>query len=328
MGAVSAAADVVSDVVGGAVDAVGDVVGGVADTVGDVVGGAVDAVSSVASSIDDFVTDNIPGGWTLPLVIGAAYATGGASLAADVAAAGEAEGVAGALEAAGGSSALGVSEEALAAANASADPIATLNAEMGWTASDPAYLASLGAPTGSSNVLSGKDYSTVPTEGSVGTQVTAPAGTPVGPPVGTEAQLPPVVDMSTVDPTGVLPGGSGLAGAVAGGLAGAAVGSVIEGALTPDLPGAGPAVATKTYTPDFSMKFAPHTEWKDAPTFDFQFSDVPTDYLTSTQMTPGDTQMIGPGNQAYNSQMIQALRGASAGKASDNTGFTLFQAAK
>jgi len=298
MGAASAVADVVSDVVGGAVDVVSDVVGGVADAASDVVGGVVDAVGDVASSVDDFVTENIPGGWTLPLVIAAAYATGGASLGAEVAAAGEAEGVLGALEAAGGESALGVSESALAAANASADPIATLNAQMGWTASDPTYLASIGAATGE----------------------VAGAGTAA-------TDLPPVVDMSTVDPTGVVSGGSSLAGAAMGGLAGAAVGGAID-ALTPDLPGAGSTVATKTYTPDFTMKFAPHTEWKDAPTFDFQFSDVPTDYLTSTQMTPGDAQTIGPGNQAYNSQMIQALRGASAGKASDNTGFTLFQAAK
>lgn len=299
MGAASAVADVVGDVVGGAVDVVGDVVGGVADAAGDLVGGVVDTVSEIGSDIDDFVNETIPGGWTLPLVIAAAYATGGASLGAEVAAAGEAEGVLGALEAAGGEAALGVSESALAAANASADPIAALNAQMGWTASDPTYLASIGAATGE----------------------VAGAGTAA-------AELPPVVDMSTVDPTGVVSSGSGLAGAAMGGLAGAAVGSVIEGALTPEIPSSSPSVTVTPKTPNWDMKFAPHTEYKDAPTFDFQFSDVPTDYLTSTQMTPDDAQTIGPGNQAYNSQMIQALRGASAGKASDNTGFTLFQAAK
>ena len=57
---------------------------------------------ALAGSIDDFVSDNIPGGWTLPLVLAAAYATGGASLAAEAAAAGEAEGLGAALNAAGG----------------------------------------------------------------------------------------------------------------------------------------------------------------------------------------------------------------------------------
>lgn len=295
MGAASSAVDFVGDAVGGVADAVGDVVGGAVDTVGDVVGGAVDAVGDVVGGIDDFVNDNIPGGWTLPLVLAAAYATGGASLAGEAALAGEAEGLGAALEAAGGEAALegaaaeaggmdallgssGVSDEVLAAANASADPIASLNSQMGWT-------------------------------------------------LGEEAALPPVVDMSTVDPTGVVSSGSSLAGAAAGGLAGAAVGSAIEGALTPDIPSGGSTITATPKNPDWNMKFAPHTEYKDAPTFDFNFSDVPTDYLTRAQMTPGDQQMIGPGDGPYASQLVQALRGASAGKASDNNGFTLFQAA-
>jgi hypothetical protein len=309
MGAASSAVDFVGDVVGGAVDTVGDVVGGVADTVGDVVGGAADAVGSALGSIDDFVNDNIPGGWTLPLVLAAAYATGGAALAGEAAAAGEAGGLGAALEAAGGEAALegaaagaggmdallggsGVTDEILAAANASADPIASLNSQMGWTLGEEAAAAGAGA----------------------------------GAAAAADAALPPVVDLSTVDPTGVVSGGSGLAGAALGGLAGAAVGGVIDG-LTPDIPGAGSSVPTKTYTPDWSMKFAPHTEYKDAPTFDFQFSEVPTDYLTQTQMMPGDQQEIGVGPGPYGSQVVQALRGNSAGKASDNNGFTLFQTA-
>lgn len=313
MGAASSAVDFVGDTVGGAVDAVGDVVGGAVDTVGDVVGGAVDAVGNVVGGIDDFVNDNIPGGWTLPLVLAAAYATGGASLAGEAALAGEAEGLGAALEAAGGEAALesaaagaggmdallggsGVTDEILAAANASADPIASLNSQMGWTLGEEAAAAGAGA----------------------GAAAEAAAAA---------TELPPVVDLSTVDPTGVVSGGSGLAGAALGGLAGAAAGSLIEGALTPDIPSGGTALPTTTKTPNWDMKFSPHTEWKDAPTFDFQFSDVPTDYFITSQMVPSDQQFIGPGTGPYGSELVQALRGASAGKASDNNGFTLFQTA-
>lgn len=44
-----------------------DVVGGI----GDLVGGAVDAVSELGSSVDDFVNEAIPGGWTLPVAFAA-----------------------------------------------------------------------------------------------------------------------------------------------------------------------------------------------------------------------------------------------------------------
>lgn len=300
MGAASAVADVVGDVVGGAADAVGDVVGGVADAAGDVVGGVVDTVSDIGSSIDDFVNDNIPGGWTLPLVVAAAYATGGASLAGEAALAGEAEGLGAALEAAGGEAALegaaanaggmdallgssGVSDEVLAAANASADPIASLNSQMGWTLTEAAPALP-------------------PVVDAVGTPVEAPVGTPA-----------------------TLPAGTSLGDLAAGAAIGGAVGAVAQDLLTPDIPGAAPSVQVTPDKPDWSIKFDPHTEYKAAPTFDFNFSDVPTDYMMSSQMVPTDQQMIGPGNATYNSNMVQALRGNSAGKASDNTGFTLFQ---
>lgn len=71
---------IVSDVV----DFAGDVVGGAADIVGDVVGGAVDIVQDVGRDIDDFVNEEVPGGWaTVGLAAGgAALASGGAAAAA------------------------------------------------------------------------------------------------------------------------------------------------------------------------------------------------------------------------------------------------------
>lgn len=62
------AADFVEDVVGGVVGVVEDVV----DFTGDVVEGAVEAVQDVGRDIDDFVNEEIPGGWvTVAAVAGA-----------------------------------------------------------------------------------------------------------------------------------------------------------------------------------------------------------------------------------------------------------------
>lgn len=44
----------------------GDVMADIVDLAGDIVGGAFDAVGDVGSSLDDFVNENIPGGWLLP----------------------------------------------------------------------------------------------------------------------------------------------------------------------------------------------------------------------------------------------------------------------
>jgi hypothetical protein len=75
---------IVGDIVGG----VGDIVGGAVDIVSDVVGGAVDVVKDVGRDIDDFVNEEIPGGW---VTVG--VAAGGAALAS-----GSTAGAAGATE--------------------------------------------------------------------------------------------------------------------------------------------------------------------------------------------------------------------------------------
>ena len=68
MGAVSSVVDTVSDVVSGATDTVSDVVSGA----GDIVSGAVETVSDVGSKVDDFVNNEVPGGWaTVAAVVGA-----------------------------------------------------------------------------------------------------------------------------------------------------------------------------------------------------------------------------------------------------------------
>lgn len=73
---------IIGDIVGG----VGDLVGGAVDFVGDVVGGAVDIVQDVGRDIDDFVNEEVPGGWvTVGLAAGGAaygYGAGGAASAA------------------------------------------------------------------------------------------------------------------------------------------------------------------------------------------------------------------------------------------------------
>lgn len=70
---------IVGDIVGG----VGDLVGGAVDFVGDVVGGAVDIVQDVGRDIDDFVNEEVPGGWvTVGLAAGGAALASGAGGAA------------------------------------------------------------------------------------------------------------------------------------------------------------------------------------------------------------------------------------------------------
>lgn len=138
-----------------------DLLGGI----GDAITGVVDAVSDVLSSVDDFVNDVIPGGWA---TIGAAALMAYGIYDPELLAAAETEeGVTSvmlenagydAVEVANGVANIapevvstteaaitsGVSPDLIAMANATADPIAALNAAAGWTASDAAYLASIG----------------------------------------------------------------------------------------------------------------------------------------------------------------------------------------
>ena len=91
---------IVGDIVGG----VGDLVGGAVDIVSDVVGGAVDIVKDVGSSVNEFVKEEVPGGWaTVGLAAGgAALASGAAGGAGAAGAAGGAAGGTGLTIGAGG----------------------------------------------------------------------------------------------------------------------------------------------------------------------------------------------------------------------------------
>jgi hypothetical protein len=92
-GVVESIGDAVGDVVGGVGDVVGDVVSGV----GDVLDGAVEIVSDAGSSIDDFVNEEIPGGWgTVAAVAGGAALASGA-IGGGTAAAGTGAGTAGGI---------------------------------------------------------------------------------------------------------------------------------------------------------------------------------------------------------------------------------------
>jgi len=96
---------IVGDIVGG----IGDVVGGAVDFVGDVVGGAVDVVRDVGRDIDDFVNDEIPGGWVTVAAVGTGMYLSGAETAAAAGAAETAGAAAAAEAAAAGGAAGGVS---------------------------------------------------------------------------------------------------------------------------------------------------------------------------------------------------------------------------
>jgi hypothetical protein len=140
---------------------VSDVLGGI----GDAIGGVVNGISDALAGVDDFVHDVIPGGW-LGIGAGALMAVGifdpallgmaeegtltseaianagldAATVATDVAA------VSPEVAAATSSAvASGLDPALIAAANATADPIAALNAAAGWTTADTAYLATIGA---------------------------------------------------------------------------------------------------------------------------------------------------------------------------------------
>ena len=139
---------------------ISDIISGV----GDAVNGVVNAVSDIGHSVDSFVRDVIPGGWVgvgaASLLAAGIYdpellasAEEGTLTTADVTNAGyDAVNVAKdvstlnptLVQTTQAAISSGVPAETIAMANATADPIAALNAAAGWTASDPAYLMSIG----------------------------------------------------------------------------------------------------------------------------------------------------------------------------------------
>lgn len=73
----------VTDAISDVADTAGDIVGGAVGTVGDVINGAVDAVGDLGKSVDNFVNDNIPGGWATVAIVAGAYYFGPELMAAE-----------------------------------------------------------------------------------------------------------------------------------------------------------------------------------------------------------------------------------------------------
>ncbi len=190
-------------------DAAGDLVGGAVDTVGNIGQGAIDTAKDLGAGLDRTVRSTLPGGWTTAALLAAGYyyspeinaylSADGASMAAgaDVAAA-DAAATAAAEQAAAQAAAeqlaaqqaaahvtSSVSAEALAAANATADPLGALIAEQGWSVVDPAYLEAIGvtygmAPAVAAGVSKGLTFSQAADLAKAGLLVNAITGDPLG----------------------------------------------------------------------------------------------------------------------------------------------------
>lgn len=181
----------------------------VVDKVGDIGQGAIDTAKDLGAGLDRTIRDKLPGGWTTAALLAAGYyyspeinaylSADGATMAAgaDVAAADAAATVAAEQAAAAAAAeqlaaqqaALGVtssvSAEALAAANATADPLGALIAEQGWSVVDPAYLAAIGVTEGmtpavAAGVSKGLTFAQAADLARAGLLVNAVAGDPLG----------------------------------------------------------------------------------------------------------------------------------------------------
>jgi len=176
---------------------------------GDIGQGVIDTAKDLGAGLDRTVRSTLPGGWTTAALLAAGYyyspeinaylsadgatmAAGADVAAADAAAAAAAEQAAAAAAAeqlAAQQAALGVtssvSAEALAAANATADPLGALIAEQGWSVVDPAYLAAIGvtegmAPAVAAGVGKGLTFAQAADLARAGLLVNAITGDPLG----------------------------------------------------------------------------------------------------------------------------------------------------
>lgn len=165
------------------------------ESVGNIGQGAIDTAKDLGAGLDRTVRDTLPGGWTTAALLAAGYyyspeinaylSADGASMAAasDVAAADAAADLAAKQAAAHVTS--GVSAEALAAANATADPLGALIAEQGWSVVDPAYLEAIGvtygmAPAVAAGVSKGLTFAQAADLAKAGLLVNAITGDPLG----------------------------------------------------------------------------------------------------------------------------------------------------
>lgn len=190
-------------------------VSSVVDAVGDLGQGAIDVVSDAGSALDDFVREEIPGGWAIPVAVATAGAlSGGESLVGGAGAGVEAGLAEGAFPGAtAGTVASDVGIAALAPA-----PVAGATTGLG------SGIADLGLPTGTEMVTQG-GLAPAPTVGQ-GATLAAPTATPAGFTVGAPVGL-------TALEAGLEGAQLGAQrGAIAGGIKSAVTGEdPLEGAL-------------------------------------------------------------------------------------------------
>lgn len=305
----------------GAVSAVTSIVEDVASGVGDIVQGAVDTVSDVGSSVDDFVNDEIPGGWATVAIVAAPY------MAPELAAA-EATTASTPIF----SEIMELPTEQLlsdyASAAATAVP-ATIEA-----AAPPTIDPIPEAPLAPEPVAEPAPLAPTPTVDPIPEppSISAPVAElppPAPAPASVVPELPPVQDLSSIA-TGPATTGSALTGALAGGAVGAAAGSTLENMMIPDLPPAPKLPAPKVYNPNWDIKFDKPVEYAPVPEFNFPEFKVsePDPYLTKLPSVMGPVLPQGQEPAVYASNLIQSLRAASTAPATSNSGFTQYQVAK
>lgn len=199
---------------GGLFGGIADIIGGAVDTVGDVVGGAV-----------DYVKEN-------PLQA-AALAAG-------------AYGLSGGL---GGAAGLeSVTAEQLAAASATEDPIAALNAIKGWTTADTAYLASIGGMT--PEILAAANANNAYLAGG---EQAAGVATPAGGAAAASGLTGALSSLTPAQTAALAKAGIGVAGLLGGGAAlGGLLGGGGGGTVTlPAQDRSGVSSGSAQYTPEY-----------------------------------------------------------------------------
>ena len=212
--------------VSSAVETVSDVVGGAVESAGDVVGGALDTVSDVGSQVDDFVNEEIPGGWATVGI--AAGVTAGPDLFG-----------AGAAEAAGAEGGLlgGLAED-VAAQQAAASSMAggglpgvtfldDVYAQQAAAAAMPGAEAALTGYEGLGSGLGGGELYDSIGAGATGAALTGYEG------LGGGLGGGELYDQLGAGAAGAAAGAAGAAGAgAAGGALGSAGGGLLSGALS------------------------------------------------------------------------------------------------
>lgn len=241
----------------------------------------IDTTKNELAGLDDFVNEEIPGGWaTVALVVAGVYYAPeiGAYVSSDGAILGtteaEAAANAGITQSTAGAASSSVGADVLAAANATSDPIATLNALQGYTYADVGYLSSLSGMT---------------------PEILAQAA------ANNALLAPPPQQIIPADTSYVAPVVSDIAGAGAGGLTAASVINALP--LVPvvnqvlgDPLGLNPKPQTPTTGATGFDQVPIPTDWR-SPTYQTGQAPIDLNSIFSNQNMLGGTQWQGLPNQ-------------------------------